>query len=95
MELKDFIKTALTDITNAVSELQMELANGAIVNPSMPDPISNATVKDPSNDKVNRRICLSGRRTPRQLGYVRYMLIYPSGHTERKVSGTSGDNANG
>lgn len=56
MELKDFIKTALTDITDAVSELQAELGNGAIVNPSMPEPISNATVKDPGNGKVNRRI---------------------------------------
>lgn len=36
MELKDFIKTALSDITNAVSELQGELRNGAIVSPSLP-----------------------------------------------------------
>ena len=28
MELKDFIKTAITDITEAVSELQEELKNG-------------------------------------------------------------------
>lgn len=28
MELKEFIKTALSDITNAVSELQAELQNG-------------------------------------------------------------------
>ena len=47
MELKDFIKTAITDITEAVSELQEELKNGMIVNPSIPNPISNATVKDP------------------------------------------------
>ena len=38
MELKDFIKTALSDITNAVSELQAELHNGAIVSPSVPNP---------------------------------------------------------
>lgn len=31
MELKEFIKTALSDITNAVSELQKELQNVAIV----------------------------------------------------------------
>ena len=31
MELKEFIKTAITDITEAVSELQNELDNGAIV----------------------------------------------------------------
>lgn len=37
MELKEFIKTALADITNAVSELQGELMNGAIVSPSLPD----------------------------------------------------------
>ena len=35
MELKEFIKTAITDITEAVSELQDELKNGTIVNPSL------------------------------------------------------------
>ena len=35
MELKEFIKTAITDITEAVSELQNELKNGTIVNPSL------------------------------------------------------------
>lgn len=56
MELKEFIKTALTDITNAVSELQAELQNGAIVSPSLPAPIPDVTVKDQQNDKVNRPI---------------------------------------
>lgn len=56
MELKEFIKTAITDITEAVSELQEELWNGAIVSPSLPNPISNGTIKDPDNNKVNRRI---------------------------------------
>lgn len=36
MELKEFIKTAITDIASAVSELQAELDNGAIVNPTLP-----------------------------------------------------------
>lgn len=35
MELKEFIKTAISDITEAVSELQEELKNGTIVNPSL------------------------------------------------------------
>lgn len=35
MELKEFIKTAITDITEAVSELQGGLNNGTIVNPSL------------------------------------------------------------
>ena len=35
MELKDFIKAAITDITDAVSELQNELTNGAIINPPL------------------------------------------------------------
>lgn len=56
MELKEFIKTAIADITGAVSELQNELENDAIVSPSLPNPISNTTVIDPDNDKVNRRI---------------------------------------
>lgn len=44
MELKDFIKTAITDITEAVSELQSELDNGAIVNPTLPNPIALKTL---------------------------------------------------
>lgn len=35
MELKEFIKTAITDITEAISELQSELDNGAVINPSI------------------------------------------------------------
>ena len=35
MELKDFIKAAITDITDAISELQEELDNGTIVNPAL------------------------------------------------------------
>ena len=35
MELKEFIKTAIADITSAVSELQNSLDNGAIVNPTL------------------------------------------------------------
>ena len=56
MELKEFIKTALADITDAVKELQQELQNGAIISPSMPAPIANTTVKDPQNDKIDRLI---------------------------------------
>ena len=56
MELKEFIKTVLSDITNAVSELQAELQNGAIVSPSVPNPIANVTVIDPQDDKINRPI---------------------------------------
>lgn len=44
MELKEFIKAAITDITEAVSELQDELDNGAIVNPSLPKPIEFKTL---------------------------------------------------
>lgn len=44
MELKEFIKTAITDITEAVSELQSELNNGAIVNPTLPNPIALKTL---------------------------------------------------
>ncbi|MCM1077775.1 MAG: hypothetical protein NC411_10495 [Bacteroides sp.] len=35
MELKEFIKTAVTDITEAISELQKELDNGTVVNPTI------------------------------------------------------------
>lgn len=35
MELKEFIKTAISDITGAISELQSNLDNGTIVNPTL------------------------------------------------------------
>lgn len=35
MELKEFIKAAISDITEAVSELQSELDNGAVINPTI------------------------------------------------------------
>ena len=44
MELKEFIKTAIADITDAVSELQSELDNGAIVNPALPHPVGSGSV---------------------------------------------------
>ena len=56
MELKEFVKTAIQDITNAVSELQSELKNGSIVSPSMPSTIANSTVMDPDNGSINRKI---------------------------------------
>lgn len=56
MELKEFVKTAIQVITNAVSELQSELKNGSIVSPSMPSAIANSTVMDPDNGSINRKI---------------------------------------
>lgn len=54
MELKDFIKTAIADITGAISELQSELQNGAIVSPSMPHAISTKTIEmDGSNRLIS------------------------------------------
>jgi len=50
MELKDFIKTAITDITEAVSELQSELDNGAIVNPTLQNQIALKTLT--INDEI-------------------------------------------
>lgn len=35
MELKEFIKTAISDITEAVSELQEELKSEVLINPSL------------------------------------------------------------
>lgn len=56
MELKEFIKNVITDITDAVSELQSDLKNGAIVSPTMPNSISNVTIIDPQDKKSNRPI---------------------------------------
>lgn len=44
MELKEFVKTAIRDITNAVSELQSEITNGAIVNPTLPNSVASKTL---------------------------------------------------
>ena len=56
MELKEFIKTAVSDIVSAVSELQTEFAeNGAIVNPPLPHPISNGSVNvGKGNEPIQR-----------------------------------------
>lgn len=44
MELKEFIKTAVTDITQAIYELQSELDNGAVINPTLPNPVTLKTI---------------------------------------------------
>lgn len=44
MELKEFIKTAISDITGAISELQEETTNGSIINPTLPNSIANTTL---------------------------------------------------
>ena len=35
MELKEFIKAAITDITGAISDLQNNLDNGTVINPTL------------------------------------------------------------
>lgn len=56
MELKEFIKTTVSDIVSAVSELQAELAEkGAIVNPPLPHSISNGSVNvGKGNEPIQR-----------------------------------------
>lgn len=44
MDLKEFVKTAISDITEAVKELQSDLTNGAIVNPTLPNIIATKTL---------------------------------------------------
>lgn len=56
MELKEFIKTAITDITDAVSELQAELENGAIVNPALPHSISNGSIDVGSGNQPIQKV---------------------------------------
>ncbi len=56
MELKEFVKKAIYDITEAVNELQGELRNGAIINPSSQTPIPNTTIIDPNEDTVYKRV---------------------------------------
>jgi hypothetical protein len=50
MNLKEYIKTAITDITSAISELQDELINGAIVSPSLESsPKDCTTIRNPND----------------------------------------------
>lgn len=41
MELKDFVKGVLSDITEAIKESQEELDNGAIISPTATNNIEN------------------------------------------------------
>lgn len=50
MELKEFIKAAITDITEAVSELQESINNGAIINPTLPRRVNDKCIE--INNKV-------------------------------------------
>lgn len=63
MELKEFVKTAITDITEAVIELQSELGNGAIVNPALPHSISNGSVDVGSGNQPIQKMEFDGALT--------------------------------
>lgn len=52
MELKEFIKAAITDITDAISELQNEIGGDAIVSPPMPSPIALKTLKQDGRNRL-------------------------------------------
>ncbi|MDE5850083.1 MAG: hypothetical protein K2H38_08065 [Muribaculaceae bacterium] len=52
MELKEFIKAAITDITDAISELQNELGNNAVVSPPMPSPIALKTLQHEGRNRL-------------------------------------------
>lgn len=52
MELKEFIKAAITDITDAISELQNELGNNAVVSPPMPSPIALKTLQQEGKNRL-------------------------------------------
>ena len=56
MELKEFIKEVLADITNAISESQSELNNGSIISPSLPNAISTKTIEDSKNNRLISQI---------------------------------------
>lgn len=52
MELKEFIKAAISDITDAINELQNEIGGNAIVSPPMPSPISLKTLKQDGKNRL-------------------------------------------
>ena len=57
MNLKEYIKTAISDITSAISELQKELDNGAIVSPSLgKEPKEDNFVRSPQDHSCIMRL---------------------------------------
>lgn len=44
VELKDFIKTVLCDITSAVKEAQQEISNGAVISPGIAKDMARAYI---------------------------------------------------
>lgn len=57
MNLKEYIKTAITDITSAISELQGELVNGAIVSPSLgKEPQEISFIRSPKDRSCYMRL---------------------------------------
>lgn len=56
MELKEFIKAAITDITEAVSELQEELKNGTVINPTLARAGSDKTLLVENEVRIIERL---------------------------------------
>ncbi|MEF9923028.1 MAG: trypco2 family protein [Muribaculaceae bacterium] len=52
MELKEFIKNILSDVTNAIKESQDEINNGAIISPTTSISTGNAKTED-GNFKIS------------------------------------------
>ncbi len=52
MELKEFIKAAITDITGAISELQNEIGSDTVVSPPMPAPITLKTLRQDGRNRL-------------------------------------------
>ena len=46
MELKEFIKGVLSDVTNAIKESQEEITNGAIISPIVTGAIENISTEE-------------------------------------------------
>lgn len=65
MELKDFIKTAVSDITNAIAELQANLGNGAVVNPALQHSDTDITIEGSPRhiERINFDIAVSTSQT--------------------------------
>lgn len=85
-------------MTEAVSELQSELDNGAIVNPPMPNPISTKTIRQDENNRLISQVDFdiavttenaSGFDGTAKAGLLQVLSVKMCGNSEQKNESAS------
>lgn len=56
MDLKNFIKATILDISDSIKELSDEITNGAIINPTIPSPIATKSILYDNKNRLVERI---------------------------------------